>query len=170
MAALCARLWLSPPRPVPGSLIGVIGAAGLLGGAVGGSVGGGDVAVAVGFLGGLGVLVGTAGTGVFVGGTGVAVAVGGTGVLVGGTGVLVGDTGVLVGGTAVLVGGTGVLVGGMAVFVGTAVFTTITGTNGVTTTGGAVPTLTVVIWDEPDPPFDVTVATLVTVDWTTASM
>jgi len=72
MAALCARAWFVPPKPVPGIFTGGTGA----------TVGGGTlvlpgpttgtlVAVAVGFLVGFGVLVGTGGTGVAVGAKGV---------------------------------------------------------------------------------------------------
>jgi hypothetical protein len=120
-----------PPNPVPGSFTGVIGA----------TVGGGPLfalpgwttgaVVAVAFLLGLGVLVGTDGTDVSVGAT-VAVAIAtGTAVLVAvatGTGVLVGGTGVLVTGTTVLVG---VLVAvAVLVAVGTGVLTMTTGMFG----------------------------------------
>ena len=125
MATLCPTACV-PPKPVTGNACGggAVGAAATTEAvvAVGTAVAGTVVAVGLG----LGVLVGTAGTGV---------SVGGTGVLVGGTGVscryrgvgwrdrcvgrwhrgigrqwwLVAGTGVLVGGTGVEVGGTGVL-------------------------------------------------------------
>jgi hypothetical protein len=110
MAALWAKVPLGPPRPVLGSFTGGIGVTGggglafpplpLTAGAI--------VAVAVGFVAGFGVLVGTAGTGVSVGGAEVAVAVGAD-VLVATTGTTVPvDVGGAV--VAVAVGSSGVLV------------------------------------------------------------